>query len=156
VSRLLGIDLGEQRIGLAVGDSVTGAVVPLTTIRRATIDRDARTLRQIVDEQRVDELVVGLPLSLDGSEGPQAAATREWAAAIADICALPISWRDERLTTEDAISRSGRPARGRSGGPPSPLARRSYRARLDRLAAAAIVQAELDARTPQVTRSNGE
>lgn len=146
MTRLLGVDLGEQRIGLAVGDSVTGSVVPLTTIRRATPERDAQTLAAIASEQRIDELVVGLPLSLDGAEGPQAAATRDWALAVAGQCALPLSWRDERLTTEAAIARVGRPGRGRSGGPPSAAARRSYRARLDRLAAAAIVQAELDAR----------
>jgi RNase H-fold protein (predicted Holliday junction resolvase) len=83
---------------------------------------------------------------MDGSEGPQAQSTREWALDVADRCAVPLAWRDERLTTEDAIARAGRPPRGRSGGAPSGSARRSYRARLDRLAAAAIVQAELDAR----------
>jgi putative Holliday junction resolvase len=146
VTRLLGIDLGERRIGLAVGDTATGAVLPLTTISRATVERDARTLSAIASEQRIDEIVVGLPLSLDGSEGPQAAATREWGTAVADICALPLAWRDERMTTEAAMGRVGQPSRGRSGGPPTAAARRAYRARLDRLAAAAIVQAEMDAR----------
>lgn len=146
MTRLLGVDLGERRIGLAVGDVAAGSVVPLTTISRATIDRDARTLAALAAEQRIDELVIGLPLSLDGSVGPQAASTREWAAAVAHLCALPLSFRDERLTTEAAIARAGKPSRGRSGGPPSPAARRAYRSRLDRLAAAAIVQAEMDAR----------
>jgi putative Holliday junction resolvase len=146
MTRLLGVDLGERRIGLAVGDTMTSSVVPLTTIARATVERDARTLGRIAREQRVDELVVGLPLNMDGSEGPQAEATREWAACVAEISGLPVAWRDERLTTEDAMARIGRPPRGSSGGPPSGAARRSHRARLDRLAAAAIVQAELDAR----------
>jgi len=146
VTRLLGIDLGTKRIGLAVGDTHSGSVQPLTTISRADVARDARTIGRVGDEQRIDELVVGLPLNMDGSEGAQAAHTREWAAAVAAACALPLSWRDERLTTEDAIARVGAPARGKSGGPPSGTARRSYRARLDRLAAAAIVQAEVDAR----------
>lgn len=146
MTRLLGVDLGTKRIGLAVGDTATGAVQPLTTISRADVERDARTIARIRDEQRIDELVVGLPLNMDGSEGAQAAQTREWAAAVVTACELPLSWRDERLTTEDAIARVGQPARGRSGGPPSASARRSYRARLDRLAAAAIVQAEIDAR----------
>jgi putative Holliday junction resolvase len=146
VTRLLGVDVGSKRIGLAVGDTVTGAVVPLTTIRHVDVERDARTIATIVGEQRIDELVVGLPYSLDGSEGPQALATRDWASAIAQSCGLPLSWRDERMTTEDAIGRIGAQSRGRSGGPPSTHARRSYRARLDRLAAAAIAQAEVDAR----------
>ena len=140
------MDLGTKRIGLAVGDSSSGSVVPLTTISRADDKRDARTIARIRDEQRIDELVVGLPLNMDGSEGQQAQHTRVWAAAIADECNLPLSWRDERLTTENAIERIGRPARGKSGGPPSTKARRSHRARLDQLAAAAIVQAEIDAR----------
>ena len=155
MTRLLGVDLGERRIGLAVGDAATGSVVPLATIARSTIDRDARTLASLAGEQRIDELVVGLPLSLDGSVGPQAASTREWALAVADICALPLAFRDERLTTEDAMVRVGKPARGRAGGPPSPAARRAYRARLDRLAAAAIVQAEIDARLAAGTAHEG-
>ena len=146
MTRLLGVDLGERRIGLAVGDDATGSVVPLATIARSTIDRDARTLAAMAEEQRIDELVVGLPLSLDGSVGLQAASTREWAVAVADICALPLALRDERLTTEAAMARAGKPRRGGSGGPPSGAARRAYRASLDRLAAAAIVQAEMDAR----------
>jgi putative Holliday junction resolvase len=146
VTRLLGIDLGERRIGIAVGDVETGSVTPLTTIRRTQPERDARTLARLAQEQRVDELVVGLPLNMDGSIGAQANATRDWAAAIGEQCGLPVALRDERLTTEAAISRIGRPGRGRSGGPPSANASRSYRARLDRLAAATIVQAEMDSR----------
>jgi putative Holliday junction resolvase len=146
VTRLLGVDLGEKRIGLAVGDTLTASVVPLATIRRADVERDARTVSSVAREQRIDELVVGLPLNMDGSTGDQAARTRDWALAVADICGLPLSWRDERLTTEGAIERAGPPARGRSGGPPSAKARAAYRARLDQLAAAAIVQAEIDGR----------
>ena len=146
MTRLLGVDLGTRRIGLAVGDTATGSVVPLTTIRRAEVERDARTIASVGREQRIDELVVGLPLNMDGSAGSQAVQTREWALAVAELAAMPVSWRDERLTTEDAIERAGPPSRGRSGGPPSGFARRAYRARLDRIAASAIVQAEMDAR----------
>ena len=146
MTRMLGIDLGERRIGLAVGDTATGSVVPLATIRRGEVERDARTILSISREQRIVELVVGLPLNMNGSAGAQAGATREWALVVAELTALPVSWRDERLTTEDAIGRAGRQSRGRAGGPPSAPARRAYSARLDRLAAAAIVQAEIDAR----------
>ena len=146
MTRLLGVDLGTKRVGLAVGDTATGSVVPLTTIRRGDVERDARTIATIAQEQRIAELVVGLPLNMDGSEGPQAEQTRDWAEAVAAQTALPVSWRDERLTTEDAMTRLGRPARGKSGGAPSGAARRMYRSRLDRTAAAAIVQAEIDAR----------
>lgn len=146
MTRLLGVDLGTKRIGLAVGDTQTGSVVPLTTIRRSERELDAGKIASVAAEQRIDELVVGLPLNMDGSEGGQALSTRTWAVAVAELAALPLAWRDERLTTERAMERIGPPPRGKSGGAPSPEARRAYRARLDRLAAAAIVQAEIDAR----------
>ncbi len=146
MSRLLVIDVGERRIGLALADTDTGAVKPLATIRRAEAARDAATLTRLAREQGVVELVVGLPLNADGSEGVQARVTREWAASIAPLVGLPLGWRDERLTSEHAEKLAGRPSRGRSGGPPSPAARAAYRARIDRLAAAGIAQAELDAR----------
>lgn len=146
MSRLLAIDLGERRIGLAVADTESGSVRPLATIRRSSDERDGRTLARVVEEQRIDELVVGLPLNMDASEGAQATRTRAWAAALARMCALPITWRDERLTSQVAEQEAGRPARGRSGGPPSPAVRAARRSRIDRLAAAAIAQAEIDAR----------
>jgi putative holliday junction resolvase len=144
LTRLLGVDLGTKRIGLAVGDTETGSVTALTTIRRSDVERDARTIARLASEQRIDALVVGLPLNMDGSEGAQAKETRDWAAAIESGTALPVSWHDERLTTEDAIDRLGQPSRGKSGGPPSTSARRAYRARLDMAAAVAIVQGYVD------------
>ena len=149
MSRLLAIDVGERRIGLAVADSLTGGVRPLATIRRADAPRDGAVLARVIAEQRVDEIVVGLPLNMDGSEGRQAAVTREWAAAALAVVERPVSWRDERLTSERAEARAGRLGRGRAGGPPSPAARNAYRARIDQLAAADIARAELDARAKQ-------
>jgi putative Holliday junction resolvase len=146
MSRFLAIDVGERRIGIALADTATGSVKPLTTIRRAEADRDAATLATLAKEQGATELVIGLPLNADGSEGAQARATRDWAASIAPIVALPLHWRDERHTSERAEALAGRQGRGRAGGPPSPAARNAYRARIDRLAAAAIAQAELDSR----------
>lgn len=144
--RLLGIDLGGRRIGLALADSESGKVRPLATIRRSDPGREALTLARLLDEQRVDEIVVGLPLNMDGTEGDQADETRAWAAAIAAAVACPVTLRDERLTSIRAEGEAGRLRRGRSGGPPSAAARAGYRARIDRLAAADIVQRELDAR----------
>lgn len=146
MTRLLGVDLGERRIGLAVADTDSGGVRPLATIARADSARDARTIGRVCEEQRIDEVVVGLPLNMDGSEGPQATATREWAAAVGPALNRNIVWRDERLSSETAESRMERASRGRAGGPPSTASRSSRRARIDREAAAAILQAELDAR----------
>jgi putative holliday junction resolvase len=146
VTRLLAIDLGSRRIGLAVGDSLTGEVRPLATIRRASLERDAELIGRLSAEQRIDELVVGLPRNMDGSEGPQAQETRQWAADVAHVVGLPLCHRDERLTTEMAEAGAGRARRGRAGGPPSSRARATRRAGIDRAAAALIAQRELDAR----------
>lgn len=153
MTRLLGIDLGERRIGIAIADTETGEIRPLTTLHRATPTRDGASVAGLTEEQHVDEIVIGLPLMLDGTSGEQAQRTREWAAAALADFALPVRWRDERLTTERAIGRVGKPQRGPSGGPPSASARRAYRARLDREAAAFILQAELDDRASVDRRS---
>jgi putative holliday junction resolvase len=149
VTRLLGIDLGSRRIGVALADTQTGQVRPLATLRRGTSERDRESLARLASEHTVDEIVVGLPLSLDGRAGPQVTATRAWAEAVLSVIGLPVAWRDERMTTERALDRIGGAGRGASGGPPSANARRAHRARLDREAAVLILQAELDARAAQ-------
>jgi putative Holliday junction resolvase len=146
VSRLLAVDLGERRIGLAVGDERDGLVRPLPTIRRGDLERDAAVLGRLVAEHHADTLLVGLPRNMDGSEGAQAAATRRWATGISAILGLPLCWRDERLTSVAAEAALGPPPRGRSGGPPSRAATARRRAAVDREAARRILQAELDAR----------
>lgn len=144
--RVLGIDLGDRRIGIALGDLNSQTAVPLTTLSRArTTDEDARTLTRLAVEQRADSLVVGLPLNSDGSDSLQAAKTREWAAAVERATGLPVRFRNEHLSSVRAEQRIGGPARGRSGGPPSPTQRDAYRARVDLEAAALILQDEFDA-----------
>jgi putative pre-16S rRNA nuclease len=146
VTVLLGIDLGERRIGVATADTATGAVRPLLTLRRGTPAQDAEAIGRICAEQRTDVVVVGLPLNLDGSDSDQTARTRAWVAGLEPGLGLPVVLRDERLTSADVEARMGRAPRGRAGGPPSARARDAWRARIDREAAAAIVQRELDAR----------
>ena len=145
MSLLLGIDLGDRRIGVAAGDAASGTVAPLLTLRRSTPERDAAAIRRLCQERGVDAVVVGLPMHLDGSEGEQAERTRAWVEAIQSRVGVPVRFRDERRTSLAARARIGRQPRGRSGGPPSASAMRAWRARIDREAAAAIVQAELDA-----------
>lgn len=144
---LLGIDLGERRIGFASGDSISGAVKPLGTLRRRSPAEDASSLERICRERGAEAIVVGLPLNADGSESEQSRQTREWALAIARTLDLPLTLRDEHGTSQDAEARIGRAPRGRSGGAPSARARNTRRGRIDREAAALIVQRELDART---------
>jgi putative Holliday junction resolvase len=146
---LLGIDLGERRIGLAVAERDAFAARPLATVNRARSlapGDDAVVLARVVGEQRVVELVVGLPLEANGNEGPMAKAAAAWATAVGERLGLPVTMRDERLSSHLAESRLGPMPRGRSGGPPSPTQRDRYRERVDREAAAIILQDELDAR----------
>lgn len=149
MTRLLGIDLGERRIGIAVADTIVGLARPLTTIRRGrSLDEDAAAIGRLVAEQGTEELVVGLPIEASGIEGPMAAAARDWAAAVGGRIGLRVVMRDERLSSHVAEGRVGPAKRGRSGGPPSRAQRDAYRARIDREAAAVILQDELDARAP--------
>jgi putative Holliday junction resolvase len=144
--RVIGIDLGERRIGVAIGDPGVNTASPFTTLSRGkTVDDDAATISRIAAEQGAGALVVGLPLNMDGSEGLQAARTREWAEAVASASGLALRYRDERLTSERAERRIGKASRGRSGGPPSAAQLEAYRARIDREAAALILQDDLDA-----------
>lgn len=152
MSRLLGIDLGERRIGLAVADA-DGRAYPLATLERGrTLAEDAARLARVTTQERIGELVVGLPLEGSGARGPQAELTETWAVALAGILQLPVTMRDERLTSHLAEQRLGPMKRGRSGGPPTRSQRNAYRSRVDREAAAIILQDELDARASGTPR----
>ena len=149
MTRSLGIDLGERRIGVAIAEGPGVGARPLTTLRRGRhMDIDANALRVLIEAHGITELVVGLPIDAAGHEGPQAALTRAW---VEDIRArlgehMAITLHDERLSSHVAETRLGPMKRGRSGGPPSRHQRDEYRARVDREAAAVILQDALDAR----------
>ncbi len=149
MTRALGIDLGERRIGVAIADGPGAGARPLTTLRRGRhTGQDADALLALIDAHGITELVVGLPIDAAGHEGPQAALTRSW---MEDIRArlsdhVTITLHDERLSSHVAEGRLGPMKRGRSGGPPSRHQRNEYRARVDREAAAVILQDALDTR----------
>jgi putative Holliday junction resolvase len=145
--RILGVDLGSVRVGLAVADAGIGIARALATVGRgATVDADAAVIGTVCREQGITELVVGLPVEASGVEGDMAAGARAWAAAIGERLGLPVTLRDERLSSFEAERRLGRMPRGRSGGAPSRTQRNAFRARIDREAASVILQDELDAR----------
>jgi putative holliday junction resolvase len=146
VSVLLGIDLGERRIGVATADTRNGAVLPLRTLARGSVLQDAAAIARLCAERGAEAVIVGLPLHMDGTESEQSRRTRAWVEAVAPLLEQPLTFRDERRSSELAEMRMGRLPRGRSGGPPSPQLRRAWRARIDREAAAGILQRELDAR----------
>lgn len=138
--RALGIDLGDRRIGLALReDSAPPRGLP-TMMRRPTASSDAERLRIIAAEKRVTELVVGLPLNSDGSVGTQATATLRWATEVADALQLPITFVDERYSSQRAEASLGRAARGSNGGAPGPARREARRAAVDREAARLILE----------------
>ena len=99
--RLLGLDLGEKTIGLAVSNSGLTVASPLETIKRAKFTVDAERLKKIIDEERIGALVIGLPVNMDGSEGPRCQSTRQFARNLAQVAGieLPYAFWDERLST---------------------------------------------------------
>lgn len=133
-ARLLGLDVGTKTVGMALSDVTRTVATPYDTIRRTKFTADAKTIRQIVETNRVGALVIGLPLNLDGSEGPRAQSTRAFARNLAAHIQVPIAFWDERLSTA-AVERHLIEVD----------ASRKRRAQvIDRMAAAYILQGALD------------
>ena len=98
-NRLLGIDLGTKTIGLALSDVERRIATPLETVRRTKFTPDAAKLKDIAGRFRIGGAVIGLPLNMDGSEGPRAQATRAFARHLRPVLEIPILFWDERLST---------------------------------------------------------
>lgn len=141
--KLMGLDLGDRRIGVAVSDAMGFIATPLEVIDRTSKAQDFRRIASLIREQQATGLVVGHPLSADGSAGQQARRIERYVAALAEALQvdgldLPIIFWDERLSTqraEEAMLLPGRPTRQRSG-------------RIDAVAAAIILQDYLDDQQP--------
>jgi putative Holliday junction resolvase len=101
-ARLIGIDVGTKTLGLALSDVTRNIASGLVTLRRSRFAACARQLLELAEEHGVGGFVVGLPLNLDGSEGPRAQATRAFARNLAKLTTLPILLWDERLSTAAA------------------------------------------------------
>jgi len=133
--RVVGLDLGSRRIGVAVSDSGGSVATPRTVLERSgDPDVDWAAVADLVHDVEAELVVVGLPLSLDGTMGPAARAAAEEAAALADVLAVPVETYDERLTTVTA-DRSLMQLRMKAG------ARRRV---VDKVAAAVMLQSWLD------------
>jgi len=132
--RLLGLDVGEKTIGLALSDPGLAVASPLATLRRTKFSADAAALGRMVGERGVGGLVVGLPVNMDGSEGPRCQSVRQFAANLLGRLDLPLAFWDERLSTA-AVTRAMLAA---------DLSRRKRGAVVDQLAAAYILQGLLD------------
>ena len=101
MTRILAIDHGTRRIGLAVGDTESGFAFPRPALQRRGGKRDLDTLRELARAEQVDEVIVGLPLNMDGSEGPQAAAARAFGERLVAI-GFRVIYADERLSSWQA------------------------------------------------------
>jgi putative Holliday junction resolvase len=133
-ARLLGLDVGSKTVGLALSDVTRSIATPYHTLRRGKFAKDAEAIREVIERNEVGALVIGLPLNLDGSEGPRAQSTRAFARNLAAKIAVPIAFWDERLSTA-AVERHLLEAD----------ASRKRRAEvIDRMAAAYILQGALD------------
>ena len=103
--RLLGLDLGEKTIGLALSDTTLSVATPMETLKRGKFTADAVALEKIIVDQGVGGLVIGLPLNMDGSDGPSAQSARAFARNFAARSPLPVLLWDERLSTA-AVTRT--------------------------------------------------
>lgn len=132
--RIMGLDLGTKTIGVAVSDGMRYSATPLETIKRTKFTADAIRLDQLIAENAIVAIILGLPLNMDGSEGPRVQSTRAFARSLAQRITLPIAFWDERLSTS-AVTRMMIDAD----------LRRDRRAEVvDKLAASYILQGALD------------
>ena len=133
-ARLLGLDLGEKTIGLALSDVLLTVATPTETLARAKFPVDAARLDIIISARGIGGLVVGLPLNMDGSDGPSAQSARAFARNWAGHSPVPVILWDERLSTL-AVTRTLLEA---------DVSRKRRRGVVDRMAAAYILQGALD------------
>jgi putative Holliday junction resolvase len=135
LGRLLALDVGDVRIGLAVCDRDRLMASPHDQYTRRTAEKDAEFFARLVKDEQIVGLVVGLPINMNGTEGPKAVAYRKYGEWLAGVLNLPVAFMDERLTTHAAqgmLMDAG-------------LSRQKRKERLDKLAATLILQAYLDA-----------
>ena len=133
--RLLGMDPGTKTIGLAISDTALKLGTPLMTIKRTKFKADAEEIRKIIEKWSVGGFIIGLPVNMDGSEGPRCQSIRQFQKNLEEYFDLPMCFWDERLSTV-AVTRSMIDAD----------ASRAKRAKaVDKMAAAYILQGALDA-----------
>lgn len=137
--KIMGLDLGTKTIGVAISDGMRYSATPLETIKRTKFTQDAERIVELIGQNQVVAVILGLPLNMDGSEGPRVQSTRAFARNLAPKIDLPIAFWDERLSTS-AVTRMMIEAD----------LRRDRRAEVvDKLAASYILQGALDRLRPR-------
>ncbi len=132
--KLLGLDLGSKTIGIAISDGMRYSATPLLTIKRSKFKNDAQSLIEIIDDNNIVGLVLGLPLNMDGSEGPRVQSSKAFARNLSAVISLPIAFWDERLSTS-AVTKTLIEA---------DISRAKRAQVVDKLAASYILQGALD------------
>ncbi len=140
ILRLMGLDVGDRRIGVAISDALGLTAQPVLTLVRTNRRQDMKSLKRLLRKYRCAEIVVGNPLYMSGDQSPQAAKAQAFAAVLREEMGLPVHLWDERLTTTEAHRHLH--AAGRAGP--------EHRAVVDQVAAVLILQSFLDARRAQV------
>lgn len=136
--RLIGLDIGEKRVGVAVSDPTARVATPLKVLSGAP-SADVSALRHVIDDYEAGVVVVGLPLTMAGEEGPQAKRIRQEAAVITERLAVKVVFQDERLSSAEA-----KRVMGDAG-----LSEKQKRGSVDMVAAAILLQAYLDGQGPE-------
>jgi len=146
--RVLALDVGERRVGIAIGDPTGTVARPLQALVRGSREEDFAAITALVAEHDVGLVVVGQPLSLDGTEGPQARRVARYAEALAAMLPVPVVAWDERFTTVAAedILRQNRRQKKRQA---------RTRGEVDSIAAAVILQGYLDSQNNGLQDNNG-
>jgi putative Holliday junction resolvase len=132
--RVLGLDLGTKTIGLALSDAGRMIATPYETVKRTKLKADLTRLSDIITQEGVAALVLGLPFNMDGSEGPRCQATRQFADDLGTVIDLPLTFWDERLSTYAAEQMLIE----------ADLSRKRRQEVIDKVAAAVILQGCLD------------
>ncbi len=130
----MGLDMGEKTIGIAISDAGRTIATPFKTLRRTKFGHDAQALLALAEEREIGGIVIGLPLNMDGSEGPKCQSVRQFAANLGHQTELPIAFWDERLSTV-AVTRTLLEA---------DTSRARRRQVVDKMAAGFILQGALD------------
>jgi len=142
-SRILALDHGTKRIGVALSDELGWTAQPLETFERRTLDRDIAHILDLVRIHDVGQVLLGLPLRLNGEEGPAVQAVHEFVACLGESLPVPIVTWDERMTTKAAEELLIA----------ADVSRKKRKGVVDRVAAAILLQSYLEAQTPAPTRS---
>lgn len=138
-TRLLGVDFGTVRVGLAITDAELRMASPLSTYTRKDRDSEARFFKELVEEEEVAVIILGLPIHLSGHEGGKAHEARKYGQWLTELTGLPVIFWDERFTSVEAegfLQSAG-------------LTSKRRKARRDRVAAQILLQSYLDAGCPK-------